>query len=147
MPAFFKADVLWCRGVPYGAVGWAQRNISVFTGRSRQARGFRALIPWPTSCAACPEEGQEEIKEYPSVSRPPSCSLTLIAVGAAGNVPLATFSQVTCAEVVQVVPLWAPCDLVPWFLTFLEVMRVGSGGPCIPGSPPLESNILEDYVL
>ena len=132
MPAVFKADVLWCRGVPYGAAGWARRNISVFAGRSRRARGFRALSPWPTSCPACGEGGQEEIKEYGLVSRPPSRSLTLIAFGAAGNVPLATFSQVTCAEVALVVPLWAPCDLVPWCLTFSEEMRVGSGGACIP---------------
>ena len=66
------------------------------------------------------------------MSRPPSRSLTLIAFEAAGNVPLATFSQVTCAEVAPVVPLWAPCDLVPWCLTFLEEMRLGSGGACIP---------------
>ena len=67
-----------------------------------------------------------------SVSRPPSCSPTLVASGAAGNVPLATFLQVTCAELAQVVPLWAACDLVPWCLTFSEDMRVGSGGACIP---------------
>ena len=48
-----------------------------------------------------------------SVSGPPSRSFTLIAFGAAGNVPLATFSQVTCAKVSPVVPLWAPCDLLP----------------------------------
>ena len=47
------------------------------------------------------------------MSRPPSRSLTLIVFGAAGNVPLTTFSQVTCAEVAPVVPLRAPCDLVP----------------------------------
>ena len=50
----------------------------------------------------------------------------------AGNVPLATFSQVTCAEFAPVVPLWAPCDLVPWCLTFPEKMRVGAGGTSIP---------------
>ena len=132
MPAVFKADVLRCWGVPYGAAGWARRNILVFAGRSRRAHGFRALSPWPTSCRACGEGGQEEIKEYGSVLRPPPRSLTLIAFGAAGNVPLATFSQVTCAEVAPVVPLWAPCDLVPWCLTFSEEMFVGSGGACIP---------------
>ena len=63
-----------------------------------------------------------------SVSGPPSRSLTLIAFGAAGSVSLATFSQVMCTEVTPVVPLWAPCDLVPWCITFPEVMRVGSGG-------------------
>ena len=66
------------------------------------------------------------------MSRPPSRSLMLIAFRAAGNVPLATFSQVTCAEVAPVVPLWAPCDLVPWCLTFSEEMRVGSGAARIP---------------
>ena len=62
----------------------------------------------------------------------PSRSLTLKAFGAAANVPLAAFSQVTCAEVAPVVPLWAPCDLVPWCRTFSEGMRVGTGGTFIP---------------
>ena len=66
------------------------------------------------------------------MSRPPSRSLTLIAFGAGGNVPLATFPQVTSAEVAPVVSLWALCDLVPWCLTFSEDMRVRSGGACIP---------------
>ena len=66
------------------------------------------------------------------MSRPPSRSLLLIAFEAAGNVPLATFSQVTCEEVAPVVPLWAPCYLVPCCLTFSEDMRVSSGGACIP---------------
>ena len=78
------------------------------------------------------EGSQEEIKKYGSVSRPPSRSLTLIAFRAAGNVSLTTLSQVTCAEAAPVVPLWVPCDLVPWCLTFSEVMRVGSGGIFIP---------------
>ena len=72
------------------------------------------------------------MKEYRSVSRPLCRFLTLIAFGATGNVPLATFSQVTCAEVAPVVPLCAPCDPVPWCLTFSDEMRVGSGGACIP---------------
>ena len=62
----------------------------------------------------------------------PSRSLTLIAFGAAGNMPLATFSQVTCAQGAPVVLLWAPCDLVPWCITFSEVMGVGSGGTFVP---------------
>ena len=66
------------------------------------------------------------------MSRPPCRSLTLIAFGAAENVPLETFLLVTCAEVAPVVTLWAPCDLVPWCLTFSEDMRVGCGGACIP---------------
>ena len=78
------------------------------------------------------EGGQEEIQEYGSVLRAPSRSSTLIALGAAGNVALATFPQVTCAEVTPVVPLWAPCDLVSWCLTFSEEIHVGSGGACIP---------------
>ena len=61
------------------------------------------------------------------MSAPASRSLKLIAFGAAGNVPLATFSQIMCAEVAPVVPPWAPCDLMPWCITFSEVMRVGSG--------------------
>ena len=65
------------------------------------------------------------------MSGAPSRSLLLIAFGAAGNVPLATFWQVTRAEVAPVVPLWAPCDLVPCCITFLEVMRVGSRGTFI----------------
>ena len=48
-----KADVLCCRGTPYGAAGWARRNIPVFASGSRQARGSYALGPWPTSCLAC----------------------------------------------------------------------------------------------
>ena len=72
------------------------------------------------------------MKEYGSVSRPHSRSLTLIAFGAAGNVSLATFSQVTCAEAAPVVPLWARSDLVPWCLTFPEEVRVASGGARIP---------------
>ena len=43
--------VLLCRGVLYGPTGWARRNIPVFAGRSRRARGSRALSPWPTSCS------------------------------------------------------------------------------------------------
>ena len=66
------------------------------------------------------------------MSGPPSRSLTLIAFGAAGSVSLATFSQVTCAEVASVVPLWAPCNLAPWCITFSEVMRIGSGGTFVP---------------
>ena len=132
MPAVFKADVLWYRGVPYDAVGWAWRNIPVFSGRSLRAHGLGAWSPWPTSCRAGGEGVQEEKKEYGSVSRPPSRSLTLKAFGAAGNVPLATFSQVTSAEVAPLVPLWALCDLVPWCLTFSDEMRVGSAGACIP---------------
>ena len=58
------------------------------------------------------------------MSGPPSRSWTLIAFRAAGNVPLATFTQVMCPEVAPVVPLWAPCDLVPCCITFPEVMRV-----------------------
>ena len=78
------------------------------------------------------EGGQEEVKEYGSVSRPPSRSLTLIAFGGAGNVSLAGFSQVTCAEGAPVVPLWAPSHLVPWCLTFPKEMLVVSGGASIP---------------
>ena len=66
------------------------------------------------------------------MSGPPSRSLTLITFGAAGNVSLATFSQVTCAEVAPVVPLWAVCDLVRWCITISEVMCVGSGGTFVP---------------
>ena len=66
------------------------------------------------------------------MSRPPSRSLTPMASRAAGNVSLATFLQVTCAEVAPLVPLPAPCDLVPWCLAFSEDIRVGSGGACIP---------------
>ena len=66
------------------------------------------------------------------MSRPPSRSLRLIAFRAARNVSLTTFSQVTCAEAAPVVLSWVPCDLVPWYLTFSEVTRVGSGGIFIP---------------
>ena len=66
------------------------------------------------------------------MSGPPSHSLTLMAFGAAGNVPLATFLQVTYAEAAPVVPLWASCDLVPWCIAFTEVIRIGSGGTFIP---------------
>ena len=66
------------------------------------------------------------------MSRTPSRPLTLIAFGAAGNVSLATLSQVTCAEVAPVLPLWVPCDLVPWCLTISDEVRVGSSGAHIP---------------
>ena len=75
-----------------------------------------------------------------------SRSLTLLAFGAAGNVSLATFLQVTCAEAAPVAPLWVPCDLVPWYLTFSEEVRVGYSGALIPRPPALESNVL-DYVF
>ena len=75
--------------------------------------------------------------------RPPSRSLTLLAFRAAGNVSLATFSQVTCPEAAPVVLLWVPCDLMPWCLTFSEEVRVGSSGARIPCPPALESNILD----
>ena len=42
--------VLWCRGVAYGAAGWAGRNIPVFAIRSRQTCSSRSSSPWPTSC-------------------------------------------------------------------------------------------------
>ena len=76
--------------------------------------------------------GQEEIKEYRSLSRPPSRSLTLLAYGAAENVLPVTFSQVTCAEAAPVVPLWLPCDLVPWCLTFSVEVRVRPTDARIP---------------
>ena len=66
------------------------------------------------------------------MSRPPSRSLTLRAFRTTGNVSLTTFSQVTCVEAAPVVPLWVPCDLVPWCLNFSEEMRVGSGAARIP---------------
>ena len=121
-PVVYKADVLWCRGALYGTAGWARRNTPGFAGGSRRARGFRALSPCPTSCPGCREGGQGEIEEHRSVPRPLSRSLTLIAFDAAGKVPLATFSQVTCAKVASVVPLSAPCDLVPWCLTFSKAL-------------------------
>ena len=66
------------------------------------------------------------------MSRAPPRSLTLIAFGAAENVSLATFSEVTCAQAAPVLPFWVPCDLVPWCLALSEEMRVGSGGSRIP---------------
>ena len=121
--------VLWCRGVPEGAAGWARRNTAVFAGRSRRARGFRAVSPWPIVCSGEELGGRKGIRV--SVETP-SRSLPLIAFGAAGNVSLATFSQVTCPNVAPVLPLWVPCDLVPWCLTFSEDVHVGSSGARIP---------------
>ena len=66
------------------------------------------------------------------MSRPPPRSLMLLAFGAEGNVSPITFLQVTCAEAAPAVPLWVPCDLVPWCLTFSVEMRVGSSGAHIP---------------
>ena len=43
--------VLWCRGAPFGAAGWAQRNTPVFAGRSWRASGSRAVSPWPIACS------------------------------------------------------------------------------------------------
>ena len=64
--------------------------------------------------------------------RPPSRSLTLLAFWDAGNVSLAPFSQVTCAEAAPAAPLWVSCDLLPWRPTFLEEVRVGSSGARFP---------------
>ena len=66
------------------------------------------------------------------MSGPPSSSLMLIAFRNAGNVPLISLLQVTCAKVAPVVPLSAPCDLVPWCIFFSEVMRVSPGGTLVP---------------
>ena len=122
--------MLWCWGAPYGAAGLARRNIPVFAGGGRRARGFRVLSPWPTSCPAGGQGGQEEIKEYRSVSRPPSRSLMLIAFGAAGNVRPATFSQLTCAEVAAVVPLWAPCKK-GFLSSFFGTKHILMGSLCL----------------
>ena len=124
-----KAYVLSCRETPHGAAGWARCNVPVFAGRSRRARWSRVLgcNPWPSPCLE-----REVRRKDRSVLGPLSRSLTPIAFGAVGNMSLATFSQVTCAEVAPMVPLWAPCDLVPWCITFSEVMRVASGGTFVP---------------
>ena len=61
MPVVFEAVVLWCSDALSCAAGWARRNILVFAGGSRRARGSRVLGPWPTSCPACGEGDQEKI--------------------------------------------------------------------------------------
>ena len=42
--------VLWCRGVPSSAAGWARRNTPVFAGTSWRACGSRVASPWPLAC-------------------------------------------------------------------------------------------------
>ena len=86
--------VLWCRGVPSGVAGWVRRNTPVLDGMSQPARGSRVAIPWSLACPWRASAG----KDYWSVSKPPSRSLTLLTFWAAGNLSLAPFSQVTCAE-------------------------------------------------
>ena len=49
--------VLWRRGVPSGAAGWARRNTPVFAGMSRRARGSRMASSWPLACTG---RGPEE---------------------------------------------------------------------------------------
>ena len=85
---------LWCRGNPSGAAGWARRNTPVFAGMSWRARGSRVASPWSLAWPWWESGG----KEYWSVLKPPSRPLTLLTFWAAGNVSLAPFSQVTCAE-------------------------------------------------
>ena len=71
--------LLWFRGVPSGAAGW--------------------WIPHGELLAPCVfQVGVSRKKELWSVARPPCHSLTLLGFWAAGNVSLAPFSQVTCAE-------------------------------------------------
>ena len=86
--------VLWCRGVSSGAASWVSNNTHVLAGTSRRALGsvWRAHGPLRASCGG-PEE-----KTTGQCRRPPSRSLTLSTFGAAENVSLAPFSQVTCAE-------------------------------------------------
>ena len=86
--------VLRCRGVPCGAAGWARRNTPVLAGMRRPGRGSRVASLWSLACPWWGSRG----KEYWSVSKPPSRSFTLLTFWAAGNVSLATFSQVICAE-------------------------------------------------
>ena len=85
--------LLWCRGVPSGAAGWARRNTPVFAGMCRPACGSRVVSSWPLARSW---KGSGK-KECSSVSRPPSRPLTLLAFWAAENVSLAPFSQVICA--------------------------------------------------
>ena len=86
--------VPWCRDAPSGVAGWVRRNTTVLAGRSRRVRGSRVASLWSL---ACPRWGSGG-KEYWPVSKPPSRSLTLLTFWAAGNVSLAPFWQVTCAE-------------------------------------------------
>ena len=62
--------VLWCRGVPFGAAGWASRNTSVFAGRSRRPCALRAVSPWPIACSGEGSGGKKGI--HVSVEAPPS---------------------------------------------------------------------------
>ena len=62
--------VLWCRGVPYGAAGWARRNTPVFAGRSQRACGSFAVSPWPIACSGEGSGGNKGIRV--SVEAPPS---------------------------------------------------------------------------
>ena len=71
------------------------------------------------------------------MSRPPSRPLTLLAFWAAGNVSLAPFSQVTCAET-------APASQA------LNVLRGGARWCQWRGNPwtlALEGNVLDDFLI
>ena len=86
--------VLWCRGVPSGAAGWARRNTPVLASMSPRVRGPRVASPWPLVCPWWGSGGKEDWLVWKRPSRP----LTLFTFLAARNVSLAQFSQVTCAE-------------------------------------------------
>ena len=54
--------VRWCRGILYGAAGWARRNTPLFAGRSQRACGSRAVNPWPIACAGEGSGGNKGIR-------------------------------------------------------------------------------------
>ena len=86
--------VLCCRGVASGAAGWARRDIPVFAGMSRRARGSCVASSWPLACLLQGSGG----KECWSVSSPPPSSLDAVSFLGCETVSLAPFWQVTCAE-------------------------------------------------
>ena len=86
--------VLWCRDAPSGVAVWVRGNTPVLAGRIRGVCGSRVASLWSLPCPLWGSRG----KEYWPVSKLPFRSLTLSTFWAAGNVSLAPFSQVTCAE-------------------------------------------------
>ena len=122
-------------GSCFGAVAFrpAQRAGFGVTLPCPPARGSRGASPWSLACPWWGSGG----KEYWLVSKPPPRSLTLLTFWAAGNVSLAPFSQVTCAES-------APA---PQTFNFPRGGARRSHRRTYPLILALEGNVLDDFLI